>query len=193
MTANPDLATHDPATHEARVHTTVRRHAWLFLVQAVLMVVAGLVAMVYPLLTSLAVSFFLGWTLVVSGVVQAITLVATSRVPHFWLQLISAVLAIVTGVLFIRNPGAGVVTLALLLVIYFMVEGIAKVLFALTVRPLPNWIWVLVSGGVSIALSVFLILNPLLSLVALGVFIGLQLLSEGLAIGWLAWTVRRGA
>ena len=52
--------------------------------------------------------------------------------PHFWLQLVSAVLSIVTGVLFIRNPGVAVTTLALLLVIFFMVEGIAKVVFALT-------------------------------------------------------------
>lgn len=183
----------DPATHTSQVHETLRRHSWLFLIQAVLMVIGGLVAMVYPLLTSLAVSFFLGWMLVVTGVVQGITLVATAKVPHFWLQLISAVLSIVTGVLFIRNPGAGVATLALLLVIYFMIEGVAKVLFALTMRPLPNWGWVLLSGIVSVALSVFLILNPLLSLVALGVFIGLQLLSEGLAIGWMAWTIRRNA
>lgn len=183
----------DVATHAVRVRDTLRRHSWLFLVQAALMVIAGLVAMVYPLLTSLAVTFFLGWLLVIAGVVQAITLVATRKVPHFWLQLISAVLSIVTGVLFIRNPGAGVATLALLLVIFFMVEGIAKVLFALTVRPLRNWGWVLFSGLIGIGLAVFLILNPLLSLVALGIFIGLQLLGEGLAIGWMVWSMRKVA
>ncbi len=188
MTSDPDVA-----THASRVHETVRRHAWLFLLQAVLLVIAGLVAIVYPLMTSLAVSFFLGWMLVISGVVQGITLVATGRVPHFWLQLVSAVLSIVTGVLFIRNPGAGVATLALLLVIFFMVEGIAKVLLSLTVRPMPNWGWLLLSGLIGIAFAIFLILNPLLSLVALGIFIGLQLVSEGIAIGWLAWTVRQEA
>lgn len=188
MTADIDVA-----THSGRVQDTIRRHSWLFLLQAVLMVVAGLVAMIYPLLTSLAVSFFLGWMLVVAGAVQGITLVATSRVPHFWLQLISAVLSVVTGILFIRNPGVGVATLALLLVIFFMVEGFAKVLFALTVRPLRNWGWVLVSGLIGIGLAVFLILNPLLSLVALGIFIGLQLLSEGLAIGWMVWSFRKAA
>jgi uncharacterized membrane protein HdeD (DUF308 family) len=173
------------------VRATVRRHALLFLIQAVLLVVAGLVAFVYPLLTSLAVTFFLGWMLIVSGVIQAIALVAASKVPHFWMSLISAVLSIVTGILFVRNPGVAVTTLALLLVIYFMVEGIAKVVLALTIRPLANWGWLLVSGIIGVGLSIFLIMNPLLSFVALGFFIGIQLISEGIAIGAMAWTARR--
>lgn len=173
------------------VHATVRRHSMLFLIQAVLMIVAGLAAFIYPLLTSLAVTYFLGWMLIISGAVQAISLVAAPKVPHFWMALISAVLSIVTGIIFIRNPGLATATLALLLVIYFMVEGITKIVLSLTIRPLKNWFWLLLSGVIGAALSVFLIMNPLLSFVALGVFIGIQLITEGLAIGAMAWTVRK--
>ena len=138
----------DAAVAESRAHVekVVRRNTGLFLVQAVLMIVAGLVALVYPLVTTLAVTLFLGWMLVFSGIVQAITLIANARLPHFWLQLVSAVLSVVVGLLFIRNPGVAVTTLALLLVIYFFVEGIAKVVLAISVRPMPNWGWILVSG-----------------------------------------------
>jgi uncharacterized membrane protein HdeD (DUF308 family) len=174
----------------SEVRATVRRHSWLFLLQAALMIVAGVVALVYPLLSTLAVTFFLGWMLIISGIVQAFTLVATSKVPHFWLQLVSAVLSIITGVLFVRNPGLAVTTLALLLVIYFVVEGIAKIAFALTVRPLPNWGWVLASGLIGLVLGIWLLFNPLLSILALGIFIGIQLISEGIAIGWMAWAAR---
>lgn len=180
-----------PAAAQHEVHQTVRKHSWLFLVQAALLIVAGVVAFVYPLLSSLAVTFFLGWMLVISGIVQGISLVAASRVPHFWLQLVSAVLSIVVGVLFIRNPGVAVTTLALLLVIYFMVEGVAKIVLSLTVRPLPSWGWVLASGIIGVALSIYLIMNPLLSFVALGIFIGIQLIAEGVAIGYLAWNARQ--
>ena len=63
--------------------------------------------------------------------------------PNFWLQLVSAALSIIVGVLFLRRPGEAAVTLALLLIVFFMVEGFAKIVFSLTIRPLPNWGWVL--------------------------------------------------
>lgn len=179
------------AESSAHVEKVVRRNTTLFLIQAVLMVVAGIVALGYPLVTTLAVTLFLGWMLIFSGIIQAITLVANSRLPHFWLQLVSAVLSVVVGVLFIRNPGVAVTTLALLLVIFFIVEGIAKVVLALSVRPLPNWGWILVSGIVGLVLGIWLMMNPALSIVFLGLFIGIQLIAEGVAIGWMAWSLRK--
>jgi uncharacterized membrane protein HdeD (DUF308 family) len=184
-TASPSPASQHP------VHATVRRHSVIFILQAVLMVGAGIVAFVYPLLTSLAVTLFLGWMLIISGIIQAFSLVAASKVPHFWMALISSALSIITGVLFVRNPGVAVTTLALLLVIFFMVEGIAKIVLALTIRPLRNWGWLLLSGVIGVGLSIFLIMNPLLSFVALGFFIGIQLITEGLAIGAMAWIARK--
>jgi uncharacterized membrane protein HdeD (DUF308 family) len=179
------------ALAEGHVRETVRRHSFLFVLQGILMVIAGVVAFVYPLVTTLAVALFLGWVLIVSGVVQAITLLAGTRVPHFWLQLLSTVLWVITGLLFVRNPGVAVGTLALLMVIFFMVEGVAKIVLAMTVRPLRNWGLVLVSGLIGVALSLYLIANPALTLVVLGLFIGIQLISEGIAILLLAWNVRK--
>lgn len=181
----------DSAAVERAVRETVRKHSTLFLIQAALLVVAGIVAIIYPLVSSLALAWFLGWVLIIGGVVQAISLVAAGRVPHFWLQLFSAAVSVVTGILFIRHTGVAVTTLAILLVLFFLVEGIAKVVIALSVRPMPNWGWLLVSGLIGIGLAVFLIANPLLSLVALGIFIGIQFLTEGMAIGWLAWQARK--
>ena len=46
---------------------------------------------------------FLGWLLIVSGVVQGISLIDARNVPHFWLQLLSVVLSVIIGILFLRN------------------------------------------------------------------------------------------
>src|SRR4029079_11620904 len=90
------------------------------------------------------------------GRLQAISLIGARHVPHFWLQLVSVVLFIIVGSLFLRNPGEGLLTLTLLLIVFFMVEGISKVIFALTIRPFPNWGWVLGSGIIGILLSLYL-------------------------------------
>ncbi len=169
---------------------TVRKNSLLFLVQAALMIVAGLAAFIYPLLSSVALAVFLGWMLIFAGIVQVISLIGATKVPHFWLQLVSAVLAVIIGFLFVRNPGAAVGTLALLLIVFFMVEGMSKVVFSLTVRPLANWGWVLASGVLGVLIALYLLSNPTLSLVMLGLFIGVQLISEGVAIGSMAWRAR---
>lgn len=96
--------------------------------------------------------------------------------------------------IFLRRPGEAVVTLTLLLIVFFMVEGFAKLIFSLTIRPLPNWGWVLASGIIGILLSLYLLTNLTTTAVwLLGVLLGIQLICEGVALSSLAWQVRRRA
>jgi uncharacterized membrane protein HdeD (DUF308 family) len=106
--------------------------------------------------SSFAAVFLLGCVLIVSGIVQGISLIDARDVPHFWLQLVSVVLSVIVGVLLIRHRAAGLLVLTLLLLVYFMVEGISKVIFSLTIRPFPNWGWLLASGIVTILIAFYL-------------------------------------
>jgi uncharacterized membrane protein HdeD (DUF308 family) len=170
---------------------TVRRHSSWYLLQSALMILGGILALVYPVISSVALVLLIGWLLIFSGAVQAISLIGARNVPHFWLQLVSVVLSIIVGFLFLRNPGEALITLTLLLVVFFMVEGISKVIFSLTIRPFPNWGWVLLSGIIGIALSVYLwSAMPITAVWLLGVLLGIQLVSEGAALGYLAWEAR---
>ena len=73
-----------------------------------------------------------------------------------------------------------------------MIEGISKVVFALTIRPFPNWGWVLASGLVGIVLALILWASlPVTALWLVGLLLGLQLISVGAAIAYLAWQVRQ--
>jgi len=170
---------------------TVKRYSFWYLIQGVVLVVAGVLAFVYPLIASVAIVVLLAWILIISGVLQGIGLIGARHVPHFWLQAISAVLAILIGLLLLRAPGSGLLVITVLLIVFFMVEGIAKVIFALTIKPFPNWGWVLGSGVVSIFLAVILWANmPLSADWLLGVLLGIQLMCEGAALTYLAWQVR---
>jgi uncharacterized membrane protein HdeD (DUF308 family) len=158
------------------------------------MVLAGVLALIFPAISSVAVVFYLGWLLIISGILQGISLMDVHHVPNlnFWIQLLSVVLFVVVGILFLRNPGAGLLSLTLLLTVFFMVEGFSKTIFALTIRPFPNWGWVLLSGIVGIVFSIFLLARtPVTALWLLGVLLGIQLISEGAALGNLAWRARQ--
>ena len=84
--------------------------------------------------------------LIISGAVQAIGLIGARHVPHYWPQLILIVLAILIGVLLLRQPESGLLIMTLLLI-------------ALTIRPFPSWGWVFASGLVGIVLGVYLLMN----------------------------------
>ena len=174
------------------MRATVKRYSLWYLVEGVLLILTGILAIIYPVISSTAVVVLLGWLLIVSGLLQGLSLIGARHVPHFWLQLISVILAILVGFLFLRDPAQGMATIALLLIVFFMMEGISKVVFALTIRPLPNWGWVLASGLVGIFLSLILWTSmPVTAVWLIGFLLGLNLISVGAAIAWLAWQVRQ--
>src|SRR3954447_10702094 len=102
---------------------TVKRYSLWYLIQGVLLIAAGILAIIYPVLSSAAVVVLLGWLLIISGVVQGLSLISARQVPHFWLQLISVILALLIGFLFLRDPAQGLATIALLLIVFFMIEA----------------------------------------------------------------------
>lgn len=176
----------------AAMRETVKRYSLWYLIQGALLVVAGVLAIIYPILSSVAVIIMLGWLLIISGVAQGISLLGARHVPHFWLQLISVILAFLIGFLFLRDPAQGLLTVTLLLIVFFMIEGISKIVFALTIRPFPYWGWVLASGLVGVLLSLVLWASlPVTALWLVGLLLGIQLISVGGALARLAWQVRR--
>jgi uncharacterized membrane protein HdeD (DUF308 family) len=171
---------------------TIRRRSMLHLVQAGLLVAAGLVALISPPFASEGLIVLLGWLLIVVGLSKALGLVGTHHVPYFWLDAVSAVLAVVVGWALVSRPEAGLLAVALLMVVFFMVEGIQRVVLGLMIRPMADWGWVLASGVLGILLGLVLASN--LGLTArwlIGFLLGLHLIAAGGALGWMAWNLRR--
>ena len=173
---------------------TIKRFSLWYVIQGGLMILAGAFAFIFPLLASSAAVGLVGWLLIISGVVQGISLMGGRNLPHFWVQLVSVVLSIIIGLMFLRNPGQGLFTLTMLLIVYFLAEGISRVIWSLTIRPFPNWHWVLVSGIVAIVAAIFSWSKlPVTAIWILCPFLGLVLISEGAALGYLAWQVRKAS
>jgi uncharacterized membrane protein HdeD (DUF308 family) len=175
--------------HPAEI--TNRHWAW-HLVQGILLGLAGLLALIFPVASTVTVTLVIGWVLIFSGIFHAISLIRGRESPLFWLPLVSVVLFILVGALILRNPAEGVLTITLLMIIFFMIEGIAKIIFALSMRPLPNWGWVLLSGLLAVGISLYLWATlPGTTLWLIGVLVGIELIAEGIAVSAIAWRMRR--
>lgn len=180
------------AVLRAAVRETIRKRSLLFLIQGGVMIAAGVLALVFPAFMSMGLLALLGWLLVISGIVQIVSLIGATQVPYFWLQLVSVTLEILVGYLLISNPAAGLLAVTYVMLVLFLVGGITRVVFALMIRPMQDWLWILASGIVAILCALILFANlPEAASWLLGFLLGIQLIAIGGAQAALAWRLRR--
>lgn len=180
------------AVLRAAVREGIRRRSMLYLIQGGLLALAGALALIFPVIFGAGVFVLIGWLLVLGGIVQGIGLIGATRVPYFWLQLVSMVLGIVVGFLLITRPEAGLEAVALLLVVYFMIEAVSRLVFALMIKPMDGWLWMLGSGVVGSGLAMILAANiGTAGVWLMGSLVGLYLLAAGGSLGYMAWNLRQ--
>jgi uncharacterized membrane protein HdeD (DUF308 family) len=160
----------------------VRAHWKLFLIEGVILVVLGLLAIAVPMVAGLAVTILFGWLFLISGIVGLFTTFSMRHAPGFWWSLVSGVLGVVVGGWLLIQPDVGLVSLTYLLIAFFMIEGIATIMFALDHRAALSgrWGWMLTSGIVDLLLAA-VILAGLPGTVdwALGLIVGINMLFGG--------------
>jgi len=182
------------AVLRAAVRDIIRKRSLLFLVQGAVMVVAGVLALILPALASTGLVVLLGWLLILSGIVQIVGLIGATQVPYFWLQLVAVALEMLVGYLLVSNPQAGLLTITFLMLVLFLISGITRVVFALMIRPMDDWLWMLAGGLVAIVCALVLFANlPEAAAWLLGLLLGIELIALGGAQAYLAWRIRRGA
>ncbi len=77
---------------------------------------------------------------------------------------------------------------------YFLIEGIWKVIASFRYRPATGWLWLLISGVISLVLGWLIWMQwPISGMWAVGVLVGVNLLSTGIALVSLASTLRNAA
>ena len=186
----------DIAGMQRAVANALHRHWVLYLVEGVVLVVLGATAMVLPPLATLAVTILLGWLFLVSGVMGLITTFWMRQAPGFWWALVSAVLGIVVGALLLALPVSGAFSLTIVLVAFFIIEGVASIMFALDhKRELSGrWGWMLVSGLVDLVLGAMIFAGlPSTAAWAIGLLVGINMVFGGSALIAMALHARNAA
>src|SRR5207247_10368315 len=109
----------------------VEAHWKMFLIEGIILVILGLLAIVVPPLATIAVTIFIGWLFLISGIAGLITTFGARHAPGFWWSLLSAVLGIAAGVVLLGWPVSGAISLTLLLIAFFTIAGVPSILYAL--------------------------------------------------------------
>jgi uncharacterized membrane protein HdeD (DUF308 family) len=170
----------------------VARHRTLYLIEGIILIVLGLLAVFMP--PAVGVALF-GWLFLTGGTVGLITTLMMWRMPGFWWSLLSAVSTIVVGGTVFALPELGLVTLPLLLIAFLILEGIVTIMLALDHwRELSGrWGWMLASGMVDLSLAAAILIGlPTTSTWVIGVVVAVNLLLGGIAMIGMALAARPG-
>ena len=180
---------------QSALSTAVREHWKAFLFEGILLVVLGLAAIILPPLAGLAVTIFLGWMFLISGVAGLAMTFWARPMPGFWWSLISAVLAIGAGIVLLARPIQGTLTLTIVVGVYFLAEGFATIMYALEHRRelSQRWSWMLFAGLLDILISAMIITGlPGSAEWAIGLLVGINLLFGGASLIGVALAARKG-
>ena len=172
---------------------SVHDHWVLYLVEGIIFVLLGAAAIVIPPVASLAVTIFLGWLFLIMGIVGLVAAFSMRHDPGFWWALLSAALAIVAGVLLLGWPVRGLLSLTLVLIVYFIVEGVSRIMFSLEHRRelSGRWGWMLASGIVDLILAALIFTGlPGTAAWAIGLLVGINMIFTGSALVAMALHAR---
>jgi uncharacterized membrane protein HdeD (DUF308 family) len=177
---------------QRRLAAAIHAHWKLFLAEGIVMMVLGLLAIAVPEVATLAITLLIGWLFFIGGIFRTISVLQHRTMPGFAWSLLIAVLAILLGLILIARPIAGVLTLTIWLIVFFLIEGIAAIFLAVEHRRhLPSWGWVLLSGLVDLLLA-YLIWDgwPSSAAWAIGLLVGINMVFVGLSLVMTALAAR---
>ncbi|MGJ8596185.1 HdeD family acid-resistance protein [Sulfitobacter sp.] len=170
----------------ARILTKMRKG---FLWGGIVMIVLGMGAVLMPLFSSLVVELLIGWLLTISGGVAVVGAFSFRGTGLFVWELISGLITLAAGLLMLVYPVQGLIALTVLVAVVLVLTGAAQMAFAFWVRPIQGWVWGLVSAIVSIVLGGYIFAAlPEASAVILGLLVGIDFISTGVALVLIART-----
>jgi uncharacterized membrane protein HdeD (DUF308 family) len=159
-----------------RLRASSRELFWLGLG----MTIVGIIAIGFPIVSTLATALFVGWMFLLAGVFLFVGSFTIHGTGPFFGAMLMALLMLAAGVFLLFNPLAGAIALTIVLGVLFLVQGGFELALAFEMRPHRGWVWMLLSGAASVILALVIAAGlPGISLIALGILLGINFLSTG--------------
>lgn len=159
--------------------------AWGWIVAyGVFTLVAGIIAIVYPSATLVAIAIIFAIQLIVTAVFRFAYVFAIPN-ENGWLKALTALVAIlslVIGIYLLGHLGLTLLLLAILLGAFWLVQGVMELFLAVGHPELRGRAWTVVSGLLSIVAGIVLVVYPGISLVAVAIVLGVWLVIFGVTM-----------
>ena len=167
------------------------RKSWGWvLALGVALIALGTVALGAAVFTTVASVMFFGWLLIIAGVAEVVHGFVRRAWQGFFLDLLTGVLYLVVGLMFVVEPLQSAATLTLMLAAALLFAGAMRIVLALSTQ-FQHWVWLLLNGIVTLALGILIWRGwPETGYWVIGMFIGIDLLFYGWSLVMLSMGIR---
>ncbi|NGX43775.1 MAG: hypothetical protein K940chlam7_02078 [Chlamydiae bacterium] len=162
------------------------------LFEGIIFLLLGIVALTHPYVVAYSLNFILGFLLTIGGIVQGFRALKAVKDPASVPVLIAAAFSLIAGILLLTYPLTGIITLTLILTVFFFVDGIAKMVNSWQFRPIKGWGWLFFSGLLSLVLAILIFSGlPTTAAWVIGVYVGIYMLFLGVSLTTLSFYVKK--
>jgi uncharacterized membrane protein HdeD (DUF308 family) len=178
------------------LRTAIRENWKWFVFQGIVMLILGCLAVAEPVIASVAVDIYIGWLFIFSGVLGLVAIFSARDASAFFWTLLTSALSLAVGIMLVWKPAEGTVSLTMVLTAFFIAEGAFQTISSFSHRDIMpgSWGWMLASGLSDFFLAGLIIYFwPESASWTLGLIVGINLITTGLAIVMTAMDVRNVA
>lgn len=171
---------------------THRGNRNLLLVEGIIFALLGFLAIAMPVISTLGAELFIGWFVLLGGLVQAYRAFKARHEKGFWGSLLTSLIYVIFGILLLANPIAGVISLTILVTFFFIIQGIAQIILGFQLRPFRQWGWFALNGVLALIMA-YLIWSgwPTSAFWVIGLLVGINMLFFGISLIFLALNTPR--
>jgi uncharacterized membrane protein HdeD (DUF308 family) len=146
----------------------------------VVYLIAGLIALGSVVAATAASVLVVGVMMVVAGVFEVINAFQVKTWGRFTFWLLLGILYIIAGFVAWDNPFLTAVWLTLILGAALVASGIVRIFLGFNMQHGSPWVWVVISGLITLALGVIILAHwPFSAVYTLGIFLGIDLVFAG--------------
>lgn len=163
----------------------VKRFCNTFLVEGIFVLIVGMLLLILPQVSTLALSLMISVALILAGIYKFISsIIRRDEIEKSWLSATIALLMIVTGAYLTIRPLFNLFLLTMVVGIYFVLEGVNSMVMAFESKGVLKHWWVgLLAGLAQFALAFIILFGlPGTALFTIGVLIGVSMLLSGIAL-----------
>ncbi|MBW8636929.1 HdeD family acid-resistance protein [Hoeflea sp. WL0058] len=155
---------------------------WLVLL-GVISLVGGILCFANPLKATIAAETLAAIFFILIGILQLAQAFSMQGWGGVLWSAIVGVVSVLVGAILIKNPLEGAATLTAMVGILMFVMGGFKIAYSFSLRSMAGWVWVLVSGILSIVIGIVIFADfPWAAVTVLGLFLGVELTFNGISL-----------
>ena len=152
----------------------------VFTATGILLMVLGAAAILFERATGWIVTELIGWILIIASIFIFGSAFGLGSLLRTLFRALVGLAALAAGLWLVFNPGEGTETLTLILIIYFLVAGVFRIVAGIVERGESGAIWIAINGVLSVLIGLILWADyPESAEWAIGLLVGIDLIFTG--------------